>query len=159
VWQQGFLNYSSIMVAFWGADGPKLHAALNQYHLDIIELERTYSWQLAVLPLALNFHIELCSGPKVRDADSWELPRRYIDRYCTSIKLRTMAPPPPVIPQKRPLTRSQSSANLREPNDDSVVCNGHNTEEGCTFKRCNRKHECSKCSSSTHIALQCKGKK
>jgi hypothetical protein len=145
------------MVAFWGAEAPKLHAALNQYHLDIIELERTYNWQLAVLPLTLNFYIELCSGPKVRNADSWELPRRYIDRYCTSTRLRITAP---IIPQKRPLTRSQSSPNRnKEPNDDLVVYNRYNTEEGYLFKRCNRKHTCSKYNSSTHTALLCKGRK
>ena len=70
------------MVAFWGAEEAKLYAALNQYHLNIIEPERTYNWQLAMLPLALNYHMELCSGPKVRKTDGWELPRRYIMELC-----------------------------------------------------------------------------
>lgn len=56
IWTKGFVNYATISVEFFCAEFPGLHIALSQFMLDIIELEKIYDWQTAVLPLALQFH-------------------------------------------------------------------------------------------------------
>jgi hypothetical protein len=59
IWTERPVNFSAILVEFFATEFPGLHIALSRFMLDIIELEKIYDWQTAVLPLALQFHEEL----------------------------------------------------------------------------------------------------
>ncbi|KAN0070764.1 hypothetical protein V8E54_010929 [Elaphomyces granulatus] len=92
IWTEGFINYTAILVEFFGAEFPGLHIGLSRFMLDIIELEKIYDWQTAVLPLALQFHEELADEGLCSDPHQWTLDRQYVDRFCNATRLRNVRP-------------------------------------------------------------------
>ena len=50
------------MVSFFGSTTPDLFFALGEFHREIIDLASIYSWQQAVLPLALDYHTSVTNS-------------------------------------------------------------------------------------------------
>jgi hypothetical protein len=138
IWTEGFVNYAAILVEFFGAEFPGLHIALSRFMLDIIELEKIYDWQSAVLPLALQFHEELADDGLCSDPSRWTLDRQYVDRFCNATRLKTVHSNQPLA-DKVPKWPSRRYPN--EPNDSSVICRKWNTPESCHWPGCKRRHE------------------
>lgn len=44
IWSEAFLNYSQIMVSFFGGTTPELFFALGEYHREILDLAKVYEW-------------------------------------------------------------------------------------------------------------------
>jgi hypothetical protein len=139
IWTEGFVNYAAILVEFFGAEFPGLHIALSRFMLDVIELEKIYDWQTAVLPLALQFHEELADDGLCSDPSRWTLDRQYVDRFCNATRLKSVHPNQPLA-DKVPKGPSQRQHPL-EPNDSSVICRKWNTPESCRWPGCRRRHE------------------
>ncbi|KAN0071103.1 hypothetical protein V8E54_010534 [Elaphomyces granulatus] len=62
----------------------------HRFMLDIIELEKIYDWQTAVLPLALQFHEELTDDGLCSNPSRWTLDRQYVDRFCNATRLKSV---------------------------------------------------------------------
>src|SRR4029077_8764490 len=125
IWTEGFVNYSSILVEFFAAEFPGLHIALSRFMLDIIELEKIYGWQTAVLPLTLQCHEELADDRLCSDPSQRPLDRQYVDRYCNATRLKNIRPSQPLAPSHPPTARVSMVTPRRypnEPNDSSVIC-------------------------------------
>lgn len=45
IWSESFLNYSQIMVSFFGTTHPDIFFALGKYHHEILDLAKAYEWQ------------------------------------------------------------------------------------------------------------------
>jgi len=139
IWTEGFVNYAAISVEFFGTEFPGLHIALSRFMLDIIELEKIYDWQTAVLPLALQFHEELADDGLCSDPSRWTLDRQYVDRFCNATRLKS-------VHTNQPLTDKVSKGPSQrqhplEPNDSTVICRKWNTPESCRWHGCRRRHE------------------
>jgi hypothetical protein len=139
IWTEGFVNYAAISVEVFGAKFPGLHIALSRFMLDIIELEKIYDWQTAVLPLALQFHEELADDGLCSDPSRWTLDRQYVDRFCNATRLKSIHPNQPLA-DKVPRGPSQRQHPL-EPNDSSVRCRKWNTPKSCRWHGCRRRHD------------------
>ena len=59
IWSELFLNYSSILVNFFGVAFLSLFYAFLKFHDQILKLGRIYEWQNAVFPLAIDFHTSI----------------------------------------------------------------------------------------------------
>lgn len=146
IWSEAFLNYSMIMVDFFGVAFPSLFRALSIFHQKIRSLSKIHEWQGAVLPLAIDYHTEVITGTPTNSED-WTVPQTWIDQYCSphhvlsnlSSKKRTAT------------TNAEGHASKKVAGE---VCRNFNTK-GCTFKECNREHKCSECSSKDHGANTC----
>lgn len=147
IWSEAFLNYTTVMLSFFGVAYPTLHYGLLQFHAKIRTLSRTYEWQNAVLPMALDFHIEITTGSPT-NADDWILTGEYIDLYCTA----RMVLPYPSATKKRGATGSLKGHVSKK--GTSEVCRNFNTK-GCTFGKCTREHKCTECDSKEHGAHAC----
>ena len=142
IWTEGFVNYTAILVEFFGAEFPGLHIGLSRFMLDIIELDKIYDWQTAVLPLALQFHEELADEGLCSDPHQWTLDRQYVDRFCNATRLRNARPN---LPLSDSVSKGIATTTPRrfpnEPNDTSVICRKWNTPESCHWAACRRRHE------------------
>ena len=139
IWTEGFVNYTAILVEFFGAEFPGLHIGLSRFMLDIIELDKIYDWQTAVLPLALQFHEELADEGLCSDPHKWTLDRQYVDRFCNATRLRNARPLSDSVSKGIATTTPRRFPN--EPNDPSVICRKWNTPESCHWAGCRRRHE------------------
>ncbi len=61
-WLDSFLNYSIVMVNFFGVAFPSLFWTLLTDHSKICHLSQIYDWQHVVLPLAIEYHSEITTG-------------------------------------------------------------------------------------------------
>ena len=142
IWTEGFVNYTAILVEFFGAEFPGLHIGLSRFMLDIIELDKIYDWQTAVLPLALQFHEELADEGLCSDPHKWTLDRQYVDRFCNATRLRNARPNPPLSDSvSKGIATTTPRRFPNEPNDPSVICRKWNTPESCHWAGCRRRHE------------------
>ena len=82
IWLDGFLNYSMVMVNFFGIAFPSLFRALLTYHSKICHLSRIYDWQHTVLPLAIDYHSKITTGTHTK-VEAWVLPQHWVDQYCS----------------------------------------------------------------------------
>ena len=62
IWSEAFLNYSMIMVDFFGAAFPSLFRAFSIFHQKTRGLSKIYQWQNAVLPLGIDYQTEVITG-------------------------------------------------------------------------------------------------
>lgn len=74
IWSESFLNYTMIMVDFFGSTSPPLCLVLLLFHGKVRKLSKIYEWQNAILPLALDFHTEITTSNHT-DVDAWTLPQ------------------------------------------------------------------------------------
>ena len=81
---EAFLNYSRIIVSFFGNTTPDLFFALGEFHREIIDLASIYSWQQTVLPLALDYHTSVTNS-LATSVQLWEMPQRWAARYCNPL--------------------------------------------------------------------------
>jgi hypothetical protein len=137
IWTEGFVNYAAILVEFFDAEFPGLHIALSRFMLDVIELEKIYDWQTAVLPLALQFHEELADDGLCSDPSRWTLDRQYVDRFCNATRLKSVHLNQPLADK---VPRPSQRQHPLEPNDSSVICRKWNTPESCRWAGCRRRH-------------------
>ncbi len=154
IWSQGFLNYLTVLVAFYCQQSPNLHEALMKFYNNIIGLAEVYKWQEAVLPLAIDFHTEVTLRTPTHSAE-WNIPRETVGEYCSPSYVLEVAKP-----QNRSANHldrgSGSQRRPKEANDKSVICKGFNSSAGCSFVNCKREHKCSLCESMAHSAVVCK---
>jgi hypothetical protein len=148
IWQQGFLNYTTIVVSFWGSHDPLLLLRMNAFQLKVIELSTVYSWKQAVLPMALEWHLALVRSARIQVAHDWVLDRQHIDLYCTQTRLRTAIPP-----VAQPISRKRPRES-----DKPSICLNFNREQGCSRDNCYRDHTCQKCGANDHGMPSCKVK-
>ena len=153
IWSDGFLNYSTVLVDFFGVAFPSLFRSLLMFHSKIRHLSRIYDWQNAVLPLAINCHTKITTGTHT-DIDAWVLPQQWVDQYCL-----------PLWVLQNPASRSRkctasaafNSTNPSKRNSGEICRNFHT--KGCLYTDCSRKHKCNKCNSKDHGASNCKNPK
>jgi hypothetical protein len=148
IWQQGFLNYTTIMVSFWGSQDPLLLLRMNAFQLKVVELATIYSWKLAVLPMALEWHLILVRSARTRVSQDWVLDRQHIDLYCTQARLKTT-----VV-----ALAQQGSKKRPRDSEKPPICLNFNREQGCKRDDCYREHTCQKCGAKDHGAFSCKVK-
>ncbi|MCJ1468533.1 hypothetical protein MMC07_007162 [Pseudocyphellaria aurata] len=91
IWSEAFLNYSMIMVSLFGSTVPDLHAALSQFHLQVLHLSRIYQWKEAILPLVIDAHKHIVTYHPL-DPKSWVIPEIFRDTYCTPLSVLGMNP-------------------------------------------------------------------
>ncbi|KAN0076154.1 hypothetical protein V8E54_006296 [Elaphomyces granulatus] len=139
IWTEGFVNYTAISV--FGAEFPGLHIGLSRFMLDIIELEKIYDWQTAVLPLALQFLEELADDGLCSDPHQWTLDRQYVDRFCNATRLKNARPNQSLADSVSKGITPTPRRYPTEPNDPSVICRKWNTPESCHWAACRRRHE------------------
>jgi hypothetical protein len=155
IWSEGFHNYSSIVVTFWGlTPSSRLHIAMSSFMQKILELAKTYKWQQAVLPLSIDYHTELVRKAKVREPSEWEIPRTYIDRYCDALKVLNVSAPAQTSNSSGSSSSKPKLAPSTDPNNNTVVCKKYNTKEGCRATWCKRSHHCEECEGN-HGACDC----
>ncbi len=73
IWSDSFLNYSIVMVDFFGIAFPSLFRALLTYYSKICHLSRIYDWQHIVLPFAIDYYSEITTGIHT-EVEVWVLP-------------------------------------------------------------------------------------
>lgn len=56
MWSESFLNYSAIMVFFFGLSKPTLHRTLSRFYSDIFKFSWVYNWEDAVLLIAIKLY-------------------------------------------------------------------------------------------------------
>lgn len=147
IWTDGFLNYSIVMVDFFGVAFPSLF-----YHSKIRHLSRIYGWQHAVLPLAIDYHTEITTGTYT-DAEAWVLPQHWVDQYCAPLWVLQN---PTTGSRKRAASSALDNANGNKKRHGEV-CRNFNTK-GCSYKECSRDsrdHKCSNCNAKDHGAHVC----
>ena len=83
IWCESFINYSMIMVDFFGTATPTLFRTLFLFWSKIRKLSKIYVWQGAILPLAIDYHTEITTSNHT-DVDMRTLPQDWIDQYCSS---------------------------------------------------------------------------
>lgn len=153
IWSDGFLNYSMVLVDFFGVAFPSLFRSLLLFHSKIRHLSRIYDWQQAVLPLAIDYHTEITTGTHT-DVDAWTLPQHWVDQYCSPLWVIQK-----LTPGSRKRTASTAFDNTSSGKKNSgEICRNFNTK-GCSYKECPREHRCSECNSKDHGALNCKNPK
>ena len=74
IWSDAFLNYSMVMVEFFGVIFLFLFRILLIYHSKICHLSQIYNWQHAVFPLAINYHNEITTEINT-NIEAWILPQ------------------------------------------------------------------------------------
>lgn len=150
IWSETFLKYTSILIDFFGVSHPSLHHTLLAFHEKICFLAGIYEWTTAVLPLALDFHIEVVAGI-VTDSASWSIPESVERQYCTANRTRGFKKD-----NSRPRgytdSKEGSSRDGRRPAEvpqdwDKSLCWNFNNRT-CNYKGCQRIHNCSECGSN-----------
>jgi len=129
IWSEAFLNYTAILIYFFGREAPLLNTRLLAFHNEVIELAGVYQWQEAALRLALDYHTHLADNTKIRVAESWELPRLWTDRYCKATTVKKVIEASQSA-SARP-TRSSDPSRAKDPNNTTVLCKAFNTAGGC----------------------------
>lgn len=82
IWSESFINYTMIMVDFFGASSPTLFCVLLLFYTRIRKLSKIYDWQGAILSLAIDYHTDITSNDHT-DVDAWALPQDWIHQYCS----------------------------------------------------------------------------
>lgn len=134
IWSDGFLNYSMVMVDFFGVAFPSLFRALLTYHSKIRHLSRIYDWQHAVLPLAIDYHSEITTGTHT-NVVAWVLPQHWVDQYCSPLWVLHN---PNTGSRKRAATSILDNRNGNKKHTGEI-CRNFNTK-GCSYKECSREH-------------------
>ncbi len=125
-----------VLGRFHASTHPLLVNALLDYHEEIIELSRTYNWQGAVLPVAIQYHIVLTMENPL-DHTKWPLPRAWVDRHCTSTKTLSSKS------GSGPLSADSTNKRKRaETTPSGEICRRFN-QGICSLKTCRYKHICS----------------
>lgn len=152
IWSEAFLNYSQIMVSFFGSTTPDLFFALGEYHREVLDLAKVYEWRQAVLPLAIDYHTHITESSPTT-VRLWTLPQRCVARYCSPLTVLGTS--------SRRQKRSKSPATSSKPsrgsdaNNQSIICNGFNGRNGCSYPSCKRDHKCKECGSRDHGESHC----
>lgn len=149
IWSDGFLNYSMVLVDFFGVTFPSLFRLLLMFYSKIRQLSRIYDWQHAVLPLAIDYHTEITTGAHT-NVDAWFLPQYWVDQYCSPLWVLQN---PTSGSRKRTTSSALDNANPSKKNSGEV-CRNFSTK-GCSYKDCSRDHKCSECNSKDHGASNC----
>lgn len=142
IWSESFLNYTMILVDFFGPVSPTLFRVLLLFHAQIRKLSKIYEWQNAVLPLALDYHTEITATDHT-DTDAWFLPRHWIDAYCSPLNFLNG-------PSKKRTNTATLEGHIGKKNAGNV-CRKFNTK-GCGWGKCARAHKCTECDSKDHGA-------
>ena len=149
IWSESFLNYSSILVNFFGAPFPLLFYVLLKFHDQILKLSQIYEWQNAVLPLAIDFHTSITTANHT-DVEAWaDLSQTWIYQYCTAT--HTLKGPG-IGSNKQAATTNLEGPTAKKGTGE--ICRNFNTK-GCTFTKCVREHKCTECNSKDHGAKEC----
>jgi hypothetical protein len=138
IWQEGFLNYTAIIVQFWGKTHPDLHLALSELIVKVLELSKVYEWRL-VLMMVLRHHTQIVQSSKVTDPAAWELPRFLVDKFYTSTPSLRFSPADTT--QGQSLNKRGSAALDPSTNNSSTVCRNFNSPRGCNRPDCHRLHK------------------
>ena len=147
IWSELFLNYSSILVNFFGVAFLSLFYVLLKFHDQILKLGRIYEWQNAVLPLAIDFHTSITTVNHT-DVEAWsDLSQTWIYQYCTAIHTLKK---PGMGANKRSATSNQEGRPAAK-KGTGETCRNFNTK-GCTFAKCAREHKCTECNSKDHAS-------
>lgn len=145
IWSKSFINYTMVMVDFFGSTFPPLCRVLLLFHTKIRKLSKIYEWQNAVLSLVIDFHIKITRTSHT-DVDAWTLPQTWIDQYCTPHNILPM-------PSKKRVasTTLERSVTKKTAGD---ICRNFNTKS-CTYKECTQEHKCTVCKSTEHGEQTC----
>lgn len=146
IWCESFINYSMIMVDFFGTAAPTLFRALLLFWTKIRKLGKIYAWQGAILPLAIDYHTEITTGNHT-DVDTWILTQDWIDQYCSPDHILSSNPS-----KKRPATSPLEGHSTKKKTLE--ICRNFNSK-GCSFQDCTREHKCTECASRDHGAHAC----
>ena len=149
IWSQGFINYAQAMTLLFGASHSWVPVKLLAFHSRIVELCQIYSWQTAVLPLAIDFHTDVIAQGHLKQ-ENWSIPEQWVYRYCHPGTVR------PARTETSKTSKTPGSSNRNnQPNDETVICSNFNGNWGCKASWCKRAHKCSKCNATTHGAPTC----
>ena len=149
IWSDAFLNYSMVMVNFFGVAFPSLFWVLLTYHSKICHLSQIYDWQYAVLSFAIDYHSEITTGIHT-NVEAWVLPQYWVDQYCSPLWVLNN---PSTGSRKRAATSTLDNPNGNKKHT-SEICRNFNTK-GCSYKECSREHKCSDCNAKDHGAHAC----
>lgn len=134
---ESFINYYMIIVDFFDIAFPTFHRVFFLFYIKVCKLSKIYKWQIAILPLAINYHIEIITGNHI-DIDVWALPQDWFDQYCSPNHILTAS----FISKKRDITIALK--RLAKKKITEKVCQNFNIK-GYTFKKCAWEHKCSDC--------------
>lgn len=84
IWSDRFLNYAIVMIDFFEVAFPFLFRSLLMFHSKVQHLSQIYDWQHIVLPLAIDYHIEITISTNT-DVESWVLSQHLVDQYCSPL--------------------------------------------------------------------------
>ena len=144
-----FLNYSIVIVDFFGVAFFSLFWVLLTYHSEICHLSLILNWQHAVLLLAIDYHSKIITGINT-NVKAWVLPSYWVDQYCSLLwvlnNLSTGS-------RKRATTSTfdNPSGNKKYTGE---ICRNFNTND-CPYKGCSREYKCNDYNVKDHEAYAC----
>lgn len=153
IWSEAFINYTMIMVDFFGVNFPTLCHALLLFWTKIRKLSKIYEWQNAILPLAVDYHTDITSANHT-DVEAWTLPQSWIDQYCPPNYIFTTAAPS--SRKQAAITPADGHVNKKKVGE---ICRNFNTKECLLGENCFREHKCSECNLNDHGATTCTKRK
>ena len=152
------MNYSQIMVSFFGSTTPDLFFALGKFHREIIDLASVYHWQRAVLPLAHDYYTSITNF-SATSVQLW----KYLSAEWQDIVTHLQSPVYFLkndndldLSKRRYLTKFLGSLSLRHPPITSQYSVTTSIQtDGCTFSNCRRAHQCKACGSQHRDKARC----
>ena len=152
IWSNRFLNYTMIMVDFFGVVFPSLFRSLLMFHSKVRHLSQIYNWRHAILPLAIDYHTKITMGTYTNVKD-WALSQHWVDQYCLPLWILQN---PTIGSRKRVVLSALDYASSSKKNGGEI-CFNFNTK-GCSYKDCSREYKYSNCNAKDHGAHACTDK-
>ena len=128
IWLESFINYYMIMVDFFGTTFLTLYQVLFFYYTKVCKLSKIYKWHTTILPLAIDYHIEITTGNHT-DVDARTLLQNWINQYYSLNHILA------VFSTSKKRGATTALKGLAKKKVVGEVCQNFNTK-GCIFKKC-----------------------
>ena len=151
IYVRGFVVYTSIMDYLHGRTVPGLQRALLHFLQQIQHYATVYDWQRQILPLAIQHHTTVIIEGAT-NIESWKIPPELRDQFC-------LARLEPIASAERSQSRKRSRPDANTTPTKDQICNKFNSDKGCDWAECRRRHECNICEDTAHGAPGCKTKR
>lgn len=141
IWCKAFINYSMIMIDFFGTASLTLFCALLFFWSKIQKLSKIYVWQGAILLLAIDYYTKITISNHT-NINMQTLPQDQIDQYCLPDHILDSTT------SKRQATISLFERSINK-KKTTKICQNFNSNS-CFFEGCFCEHKYTGCGFKNH---------